>query len=185
MAASEFCKFHWKTPMLESPFNKAVVLRTCNFIKKILQHRCFPMEFAKILKKSILKNICERLLLNLFITCKCFWVLMLWRIRYIVIIFSNCPCVLLDYVIYCEPPEAGGSDVEVKEMPSPFPCSPVICEWLWEKTQIEKKNSAQLKDRELRMLVLFLLIILDIHSLLMCCLCLWNHEICSLFWKKP
>ena len=27
----------------------------------------------------------------------------------------------------------------VKEMPSPFSCSPVICEWLWKKTQIEKK----------------------------------------------
>ena len=24
-------------------------------------------------------------------------------------------------------------------MPSPFPCSPVIHEWLWKKTQIEKK----------------------------------------------
>ena len=23
-------------------------------------------------------------------------------------------------------------------MPSPFPCSPVIREWLWKKTQIEK-----------------------------------------------
>ena len=25
-------------------------------------------------------------------------------------------------------------------MPSPFPCSPVICECSWKKTQIEKKN---------------------------------------------
>ena len=25
-------------------------------------------------------------------------------------------------------------------MPSPFTCSPVICEWLWKKTQIEKKK---------------------------------------------
>ena len=25
-------------------------------------------------------------------------------------------------------------------MPSPFPCSPVIREWLCEKTHIEKKN---------------------------------------------
>ena len=24
-------------------------------------------------------------------------------------------------------------------MPSPFPCSPVNCEWSWKKTQIEKK----------------------------------------------
>ena len=26
----------------------------------------------------------------------------------------------------------------VKEMPSPFPCSPLICEWLWKKTQTKK-----------------------------------------------
>ena len=32
-------------------FNIAVVLRDCNFIKKILQHRCFPMKFGKIKKK--------------------------------------------------------------------------------------------------------------------------------------
>ena len=25
-------------------------------------------------------------------------------------------------------------------MPSPFPCSPVICECSWSKTQIEKKS---------------------------------------------
>ena len=25
-------------------------------------------------------------------------------------------------------------------MPSPFPCSPVIREWLWKKTKIEKKK---------------------------------------------
>ena len=49
MAASEFRKFHWKTSMLESPFNKAAVLRACNLIKKRLQHGCFPMKFAKIL----------------------------------------------------------------------------------------------------------------------------------------
>ena len=33
-----------------------------NFIKKSLQHRCFPVKFAKFLKTSILKNTCERLL---------------------------------------------------------------------------------------------------------------------------
>ena len=26
-------------------------------------------------------------------------------------------------------------------MPSPFPCSPVICEWLWKKAQIQNKKS--------------------------------------------
>ena len=35
-----------------------------NFIKKRLQHRCFPVNIAKILKTPILKSICERLLLR-------------------------------------------------------------------------------------------------------------------------
>ena len=39
-----FCKFHRKTPVLESLFNRA-----CNFIKKRLQNRCFPVKFAKFL----------------------------------------------------------------------------------------------------------------------------------------
>ena len=34
-----------------------------NFIKNRLQHRCFPVKFAKFLRTPILKNICERLLL--------------------------------------------------------------------------------------------------------------------------
>ena len=33
-----------------------------NFVKKRLQHRCFPVKFAKLLRTPILKNICERLL---------------------------------------------------------------------------------------------------------------------------
>ena len=35
-----------------------------NFIKKRLQHRCFPVKFAKFLKTPLLKNICQRLLSN-------------------------------------------------------------------------------------------------------------------------
>ena len=34
-----------------------------NFIRKRLQHRCFPVKFAKFLGRTILKNICECLLL--------------------------------------------------------------------------------------------------------------------------
>ena len=33
------------------------VLKACNFIKKRLQHRNFPVKFAKFLRTSILKNI--------------------------------------------------------------------------------------------------------------------------------
>ena len=36
--------------MLESLFNKAADLKTCNPIKKRLRHRCFPMKFAKFLR---------------------------------------------------------------------------------------------------------------------------------------
>ena len=36
------------------------------FIKKRLQQRCFPVKFAKFLRTPNLKNICERLLLNLW-----------------------------------------------------------------------------------------------------------------------
>ena len=38
----------------------------CNFIKKRLQHMCFPVKFAKFLRGPILKNICQRLLLKLY-----------------------------------------------------------------------------------------------------------------------
>ena len=36
----------------------------CNLIKRRLQHRCFPVNIEKFLKKPILKNICVRLLLK-------------------------------------------------------------------------------------------------------------------------
>ena len=39
-------------------------LQACNVIKKRLLHRCFPVKFEKYLRSPILKNICERLLLN-------------------------------------------------------------------------------------------------------------------------
>ena len=34
------------------------------FLIELFQHGCFPVNFAKILRTPILKNICERLLLN-------------------------------------------------------------------------------------------------------------------------
>ena len=44
-------------------FNKVAGLKTCNFIKKRLQHSCFPVIIAKFLRTSISKNNSERLLL--------------------------------------------------------------------------------------------------------------------------
>ena len=60
----KFHKFHRKTPVLESLFNGVPGLKACDFIEKRLQHRCFPVKFAKYLRRPILKNICKRLLLN-------------------------------------------------------------------------------------------------------------------------
>ena len=36
--------------MLDSLFNKVVGSKACNFIKKTLQHRCFPVKIAKFLE---------------------------------------------------------------------------------------------------------------------------------------
>ena len=40
-----------------------VSLKACNFIKKKLQHKCFPIIIANLLRAPILKNICKQLLL--------------------------------------------------------------------------------------------------------------------------
>ena len=42
-------------------------LKACSFIKKRLQNKCFPVNIANFLKTPILKIICERLLLHLFL----------------------------------------------------------------------------------------------------------------------
>ena len=44
-----FTIFTGKKPVLESLFNKVTGPKTCNFIKKRLQHRCFPVNIAKLL----------------------------------------------------------------------------------------------------------------------------------------
>ena len=52
--------------MLEFLYNKGVLRKykvSGSFIKKRLQHRCFPVKFVKFLRKLILKNICERMFL--------------------------------------------------------------------------------------------------------------------------
>ena len=38
----------------------------CKFFKKRLQHKCFPVKFAKLLRTPFFKNICKRLLLEVF-----------------------------------------------------------------------------------------------------------------------
>ena len=48
--------------MLQSLFNKVAGLQ-CNYIKRRLQHRCFPVNNVKFLRTSILKNIWIKLFL--------------------------------------------------------------------------------------------------------------------------
>ena len=50
------CNIHRKTPVLESLFSKVASLEAYKFIKKRLQHRCFPVNIANFLRKFYLKN---------------------------------------------------------------------------------------------------------------------------------
>ena len=54
-----------KTPALESLFYQSCKFE--DFIKKRLQHRRFPVNVAKFSRAPLLKNICKRLLLRLYI----------------------------------------------------------------------------------------------------------------------
>ena len=49
-ALKNFANFYRKTPVLDSLFNKVAGPQACSFIKKRLQHRCFPVKFAKLLR---------------------------------------------------------------------------------------------------------------------------------------
>ena len=55
-----------ENPCVEAFFNKVAGLDPASFLKKKLQHKCFPVKFAKLLRTPILKNICKRLLLEVF-----------------------------------------------------------------------------------------------------------------------
>ena len=48
----------------ENIFAAVSCLKVYSFIKKRLQYRCFPVNIAKFLRTSILKNICQQLLLD-------------------------------------------------------------------------------------------------------------------------
>ena len=64
MFLKKFHKIHRKTPVLELRFNNLPDLRTCNFIKKRLQRKCFPVNCAKFTTAPILYNICQQLVLD-------------------------------------------------------------------------------------------------------------------------
>ena len=61
-----FLQYPQETPVLKFICKKVADLQICNFIKKIPQHRCFPVNIAEFLILPILKNICKRLFFNDF-----------------------------------------------------------------------------------------------------------------------
>ena len=58
----KFHKIQKKIPVSEFLFWWRCRLEVCNFIKNRLQHRCFPVKFAKFSTTPILKNTYRRLL---------------------------------------------------------------------------------------------------------------------------
>ena len=59
----KICILHRKTLQLESLFKKVAKLRPCNIIKKRLQHRYFPVSFAKFLRTPLFTEHLQWLLL--------------------------------------------------------------------------------------------------------------------------
>ena len=74
-------KFHRKTPVLKSLFNKlqafrhVTLLKVCNFVKKRLQHSCFPVKFLFTKHLQWLHLTISSSLINSF-----YW--LLWRCIY-------------------------------------------------------------------------------------------------------
>ena len=54
---------------VSSLFHEVVSLKAPNFVKKSPQHWCFPVKFTNFFRAPILKNICERLLLQMVLKC--------------------------------------------------------------------------------------------------------------------
>ena len=50
-------KFKWSHFVLSEAAARGI-LKACNFMKKKLHHRCFPMKFTKFLRTPIFQNIC-------------------------------------------------------------------------------------------------------------------------------
>ena len=59
-----------KTPVSESLFNNVAGFKACKFIKKRLQHRCFPVNIANILRTSFSIEYLQWLLLPIIIQKK-------------------------------------------------------------------------------------------------------------------
>ena len=64
MSQFQFRNIHRKTPVLQCPFDRFSGFKTCNFPKKGLRLRCFPVNIAKFLRTLTLAKICKQLLLG-------------------------------------------------------------------------------------------------------------------------
>ena len=65
-----FTKFTGKHLCQSLFLNKVAGLRSATLLKKKLWHRCFPVNFAKVLRTSFLQNTSGQLLLNGPFICK-------------------------------------------------------------------------------------------------------------------
>ena len=59
--------------MLELLFTKFTSHQACNFIKKRLQHRCFPVKFLKVLRARYFTEHLQWLILDIVILLNIFW----------------------------------------------------------------------------------------------------------------
>ena len=71
--SEQFRKFHKKTPVLESLFNKIAGHQPCNYIKKRLQHNRFPAKFPKILRTNFFTEHLRWLILDIVILLNILW----------------------------------------------------------------------------------------------------------------
>ena len=80
------CSCCWMEIQLEACnfVKKRLDLKACNFIEKWLQHNTFPVNIAKFFRTPILKNICNRLLLAIYLPFvrKKMLLLRYWNERY-------------------------------------------------------------------------------------------------------
>ena len=78
--------------------NKVAGLRPATLLKKRMWHKYFPVNFAKFLRTSVLKNICERLLLLKFLIFS--WSLIL-KIYYLVFLGPRDPVFNITHFATC------------------------------------------------------------------------------------
>ena len=70
-------QYSQKKLVLESLLNKVAGMKACSFIKKTLQHSCFPGNMANFLKVPILKNIIDHCSWN---KCSCLCSECMWNV---------------------------------------------------------------------------------------------------------